>query len=89
MKRGRKDDGGAKAVKKPPAKRGARKMPPPIPRGEVLTDFTKKTDWVLGTSVGKGGFGEIYTAAKSTGSKSDDYVIKIVRSVFSATVLYR
>ena len=81
MKRARKD-GGAKAkpaVKKPPAKRGARKMPPPMPRGEVLTDFTKKTDWLLGCSVGKGGFGEIYTATKSAG-KSEDYVVKIVCS---------
>ena len=81
MKRARKDDGAkAKpAAKKPPAKRGARKMPPPMPRGEVLTDFLKKTEWVLGCSIGKGGFGEIYTAAKSDGT-SEDYVVKIVCS---------
>lgn len=35
------------------------KMPAPIPRGEVLTDFTKKA-WEIGTSIGVGGFGEIY-----------------------------
>lgn len=57
---------------------GPYKMPPPIPKGEILTDF-RKNKWCLGTSVGKGGFGEIYTACPS--GKSIDaaqYVIKIV-----------
>ena len=57
---------------------GPYKMPPPIPKGEVLTDL-RKNKWNLGTSVGKGGFGEIYTACPS--GKSIDraqHVIKIV-----------
>lgn len=57
---------------------GPYKMPPPLPKGEILTDF-RKNKWSLGTSVGKGGFGEIYTACPS--GKSIDtaqYVIKIV-----------
>ena len=71
-----------KAVKKPRAapkkKAGPWKMPPPLPIGEVFTDFSKK-QWKIGGSVGKGGFGEIYLAApvgeKSTNSS---YVIKVV-----------
>lgn len=70
-----------KAVKKPRAapkkKAGPWKMPPPLPIGEVFTDFSKK-QWKIGGSVGKGGFGEIYLAApvgeKSTNSS---YVIKV------------
>lgn len=77
---------GAKpAAKKPKTKRApaVRKMPAPLPGGMMLTDFTKKVDWVLGVSIGKGGFGEIYTAtrlgAKSAGNDVDkEYVIKIV-----------
>ena len=57
---------------------GPYKMPPPLPKGEMLTDF-RKNKWVLGTSVGKGGFGEIYTARPSGKStESAQYVIKIV-----------
>ena len=57
---------------------GPYKMPPPMPKGEILTDF-RKNKWCLGTSVGKGGFGEIYTACRS-GCSIDDarYVVKIV-----------
>lgn len=65
-----------KAAKKVPAKCGVRKMPPPMPKGAVLTDFTKKTSWTLGYSIGKGGFGEIYTASSQT--SDGKYVIKIV-----------
>lgn len=72
----------AKAAPKPKAKKkpGAWKMPPPLPAGEVLTDNAKK-QWVLGDSVGKGGFGEIYLASRYGGgaSSSDgEYVVKIV-----------
>lgn len=35
-------------------------MPEPIPKGEVLTDIGKQR-WIIGTSIGVGGFGEIYT----------------------------
>ena len=57
---------------------GPYKMPPPLPKGAILTDL-RKNKWCLGSSVGKGGFGEIYTACPS--GKSIDgakYVIKIV-----------
>ena len=40
----------------------AYKMPPPLPMGEVLTALDK-SQWKIGTSVGKGGFGEIYSAS--------------------------
>ena len=75
----------AKAVSvKPKAKKkpGAWKMPPPLPAGEVFTDNAKKK-WVLGGSIGKGGFGEIYLASKqgsSGDSSKENYVIKIVSS---------
>lgn len=74
--------GGRKAAAPRPRgkAKGAHKMPPPLPAGEVLQDFHKRK-WVLGTSVGKGGFGEIYLAAPH-GTKPDpstaEYVIKIV-----------
>ena len=64
-----------------PKKNGPYKMPPPLPAGEVLTDYAKHS-WVLGDSVGKGGFGEIYRAApvgKSASAQHADHVIKIVR----------
>ena len=55
-------------------KKKAYEMPPPIPAGEKLRD-TGGTEWSLGKSVGKGGFGEIYLASKG---KTEDYVVKIV-----------
>lgn len=66
-----------------PPKKGPKpyKMPPPLPKNEVLTD-TGKRKWLLGPSIGKGGFGEIYAAAQGekTPVKDTDYcyVIKIV-----------
>lgn len=54
---------------------GAWKMPPPIPSGEILTDFSKR-QWKICGSIGKGGFGEIYLATGK--DKSTDYVIKVV-----------
>ena len=62
--------------KKVPVKHGAWKMPPPLPVGELLTDFSGK-QWRIGSSVGKGGFGEIYSASSTKGSNKD-YVIKVV-----------
>lgn len=57
---------------------GPYKMPPPLPKGVILTDI-RKNKWCLGTSVGKGGFGEIYTACPSGKSiETAQYVIKIV-----------
>ena len=54
-------------------------MPPPLPKGEVFEDILK-IQWLLGSSVGKGGFGEIYLATRMSASSSKaEYVIKIVR----------
>lgn len=65
---------------------GPYKMPPPLPKGEILTDF-RKNKWCLGTSVGKGGFGEIYTACPSGKSiDSAQYVIKIVSCILENMV---
>lgn len=52
---------GAKKVPKN-KKKGANgyKLPEPIPTGEVLTDIAKK-QWIIGPSIGVGGFGEIYS----------------------------
>ncbi|CAL7949855.1 unnamed protein product [Xylocopa violacea] len=70
----------AKVVKRAPKKKGANayKLPDPISAGEILTDMAKK-QWILGTSIGVGGFGEIYCAAPYNGKVPKDYpnVIKI------------
>lgn len=61
------------------AKRAAKKkydMPDPLPQGELLEDAAKK-QWKLGSSIGKGGFGEIYSA-QEVGSSGYKYVVKIV-----------
>ncbi|XP_033321100.2 uncharacterized protein LOC117217540 [Megalopta genalis] len=67
-------------VKKAPKRKGANgyKLPDPISPGEILKDL-KDTQWVLGKSIGVGGFGEIYCAAPYTGKFPKDYpnVIKI------------
>lgn len=69
-----------KGAKKAPKKKGANgyKLPEPIPNGEVLTDIAKK-QWIIGPSIGVGGFGEIYSAASYTGGKPKNYphVVKI------------
>jgi len=60
-------------------KAAVRNMPPPIPYGEIVTDGVKKEQWVIGPSIGKGGFGEIYlTARKGKDAKNGENVIKIV-----------
>ncbi|XP_044020349.1 serine/threonine-protein kinase VRK1-like [Aphidius gifuensis] len=70
----------AKGGKKGPGKKGANgyKMPDPINAGEVLTDMAKK-QWIIGKSIGVGGFGEIYSAAPYSGKLPKEYpaVIKI------------
>ncbi|XP_043277957.1 serine/threonine-protein kinase VRK1-like [Venturia canescens] len=69
-----------KGVKKAPKKKGANgyKLPDPIPKGEIIIDLSKK-QWILGESIGIGGFGEIYSAAPYSGKTPKDYpfVIKI------------
>ena len=66
----------------PPKKAGGKgkktangyRMPEHLDPGTKLTDITKK-DWVLGQSIGKGGFGEIYLATE--GGKGEARVVKI------------
>lgn len=75
----------SKPPKRAPKKKAGYAMPDPLPNGEILEDNTKKR-WKLGAVVGKGGFGEIYSASEE-GSKSSKYVIKIV-SPFKLTSLF-
>lgn len=53
-------------------------LPPPICKGEVLTDILKRK-WKIGASIGIGGFGEIYSAfsVNENGRHEENYVIKI------------
>ena len=78
----REGDGCLKCTMPPKAKGkkgGARKMPPPLPQGEVLTDGVRKQQWVIGASIGTGGFGEIYTATLNGQDLARaEHVIKIV-----------
>lgn len=60
-------------------------MPDPLPSGEILQDLQKK-NWKLGKSIGKGGFGEIYSA-QEVGSKTADHVVKIVKPPLLINVL--
>ncbi|KAJ8670481.1 hypothetical protein QAD02_001740 [Eretmocerus hayati] len=70
----------SKNVAKKPRKKAANgyKMPDPIPKGEIVTDL-KKQRWIFGSSIGVGGFGEIYAAAPYKDKTPTDYpaVIKI------------
>lgn len=72
----------AKAVNRPKKKNNTYKMPDPLPSGLILEDLGKKK-WKLGPSIGKGGFGEIYSAQQvidgSRTSNKYPYVVKIVR----------
>lgn len=88
----------ASPVKKPaaPAKKpsaaGAKKKgpkslydkPEPMPAGTIITDL-QKNQWLIGNSIGVGGFGEIYSAcnASKAPKKFEDYpyVIKIVSAL--------
>lgn len=69
----------AKVAKKAPRKAAnGYKLPEPIPKGEILTDV-KKQRWIIGPSIGIGGFGEIYSAALYKDKTPQDYpcVVKI------------
>lgn len=72
----------SKVAKKPAAKKKGNgyQMPEKIPLGEILTDLSKQ-QWRIGTSIGSGGFGDIYCANKADASKKSDdfpYVVKVV-----------
>ena len=45
---------------------GGYKMPAHMPPGTLLTDLAKRS-WELGSSVGSGGFGELYLAREQVG----------------------
>lgn len=51
-------------------------MPEKIKIGTILKDLMD-TQWIIGKSIGIGGFGEIYEAAKK-GEKKYEYVVKCV-----------
>ncbi|XP_064601190.1 serine/threonine-protein kinase VRK1-like [Liolophura sinensis] len=62
-----------------PSRTKAYKIPPPLPRGEILTDVKKKP-WKIGPGIGQGGFGLIYLASDDTSHSvgSDaEYVMKV------------
>ena len=59
-------DGAIASKPKPKVAKGkAYKMPTPLPQGEILTSLDK-SQWKIGRSIGKGGFGEIYCAGGIT-----------------------
>ncbi|XP_014253110.1 serine/threonine-protein kinase VRK1 [Cimex lectularius] len=69
----------ASAVKAKPRKANGYKFPEKLPEGQILKDVMKK-EWILGPSIGKGGFGEIYCAARYENGKFDKsypFVVKI------------
>ena len=53
------------------------RLPDPLPIGEELIDITK-TRWILGESIGCGGFGELYLARRADAKSSEfNYVVKV------------
>lgn len=62
--------------KKPRKGANGYKLPEALPEGEILQDLSKH-QWILGKSIGTGGFGEIYSAASSSKPKNQSAVIKI------------
>lgn len=48
---------------KKPRKMNGYKMASPIPAGFIVKTLQKES-WQVGTSIGKGGFGEIYSCCK-------------------------
>lgn len=55
-------------------------MPEKIAAGTILTDLSK-SQWLIGSSIGTGGFGEIYSACR-VGEKTYSYVVKCVSISF-------
>lgn len=64
-----------------PRKKNAYEMPKKLTRGTKLVD-NSKVEWIVGSSIGKGGFGEIYCVSKIKenvkAEKDYPYVLKIV-----------
>ncbi|XP_067006886.2 serine/threonine-protein kinase VRK1 [Anabrus simplex] len=61
-----------------PKKRGGakNKFPEAIPSGETLIDL-RKNKWIVGSPIGKGGFGAIYSASEASVPGKDVYAVKI------------
>ena len=56
----------------------ARRSTSPLPVGEVLVDY-KRQEWVTGSLIGEGGFGEVYLAfPKGVHFREAQHVIKFV-----------
>jgi len=67
------------AAKRPKKTASGYKMPEHLDEGTMLKDLMKK-EWTLGSSIGIGGFGEIYLAGEGNNKPSKDnakYVVKI------------
>lgn len=66
---------------KVPRKKNGYEMPKKLTRGTKLVD-NSKCEWIVGSSIGKGGFGEIYCVSKVKDNikaeKDYAYVLKIV-----------
>jgi len=55
------------------------KLPDPIPAGVIVSDIAKN-EWIIGKSIGQGGFGEIYLASNNTSQPVNDkakFVVKV------------
>lgn len=64
---------GAKGAKRAPKKKGGYQMPDPIPAGEILKDVSKG-QWILGKSIGVGGFGEVYSGEMNSADTTSRYI---------------
>jgi vaccinia related kinase len=73
--------------KKAPNKKNGYESPKPLVKGAVLMD-NQKNAWKVGESIGRGGFGEIYSACKVGTNITEltdyPYVIKIVSKTFDS-----
>lgn len=78
--------GGAKKAAAGAKKSKLYNMPEKVKEGTILKDLMK-TEWKIGPSIGIGGFGEIYSAAKN-GENKYDYVVKCVSLIYSNMVIY-
>jgi len=56
---------------KKPRKANGYKMPAPIPLGFIVKNNVQKKAWEIGPSIGKGGFGEIYSCKPIEHNKED------------------
>ncbi len=54
-------------------------LPDPLPDGHLVMD-NRGRQWRIGKSIGLGGFGEIYAAARK-GYTDQDYVVKVRRQL--------